>query len=59
MLRGDEDTLQRVEEVWQRIAIQTDGKLEAVLRFCDDADDVTPTDSLTTPTTVADLERGV
>ena len=54
MLRGEEATLQRLEEAWQQIAIQTEWKLEPVLHFCDDADVVTPTDStvtLTTPTT--------
>ena len=28
VLRGEEDTLQRLEEAWQQIAIQTEWKLE-------------------------------
>ena len=51
MLRGEEATLQKLQEAWQQIAIQTEWKLEPVLRFYDNADDVTPTDTTVSPTT--------
>ncbi len=39
VVRGEEATLQKLEEAWQQVSIQTEWKLEPVLRFCDDVEE--------------------
>ena len=54
VLRGEESTLQKLEGCWNQLQLQTNWKLEPVLRFSDEAA-CTESDQSTSSTTVTDV----